>query len=52
VVQCGENTPLIWASTDGFVAVVECLLKHGANIDYQNANVSIGRRRSKFLYVY
>jgi ankyrin repeat protein len=33
----------MWASVNGHVAVVEWLLKHGANIDYQAIDVSINR---------
>jgi hypothetical protein len=33
-------TALIWASNNGHLAVVECLLRHGAKVDHQNKYVS------------
>jgi ankyrin repeat protein len=40
VMQYDEGTALIFASLCGYIEVVECLLKHGANLDSQDKNVS------------
>jgi hypothetical protein len=41
---------LLFASAYGYVAVVEWLLKHGANTDYQDTDVSTNR--VTFYYPY
>jgi hypothetical protein len=40
VMQASKMTALHWATFAVFEEVINCLLKHGANIDYRNTVVS------------
>jgi ankyrin repeat protein len=38
--KCDPWTPLLWASNNGHVSIVDILLKHGANYNFQSNDVS------------